>query len=277
MNSDTNKKTVPITIEYRENDSDYSLKAHHHNSYELIYVTGGTAEFKIGSRSYAVGPEHLIFISHLEAHELKITSLPYKRYFILIHPDYLHSIIKEPELLSAFKYRPEDFNHVLKLSPEISTAIGARFKEIYREAKKQDVFWETLLEAALKEMLVYLYRSCPVSFPACTPDENAKNVYRIQRYIETHCLEELNLSDVSRKFYVDMYYLSHTFKKITGYNFKEYLILQRISKAKDLLYFSDENITGVCMKSGFNNVNHFIRIFRKYTGITPLQYRKGVR
>lgn len=277
MNSDTNKTTAPISIEYRENDSDYALKAHHHNSYELIYITGGTAEFTIGNSSYIVGPEQLIFISHLEAHELKITSLPYKRYFILIHPDYLHSIIKEPELLSVFKYRSEDFNHVLKLSPEISAVVGARFGEIYIEAKRQQIFWETLLEAALKEMLVYLYRSSPANFPVLAPDENTKNVYRIQRYIETHCLQELNLRDVSRKFFVDMYYLSHTFKKVTGYNFKEYLILQRISRAKDLLYYSDETITNVCMKSGFSNVNHFIRIFRKYTGHTPLQYRKGLR
>lgn len=276
MNMDINEQSTPIYIEYRENDSDFALKAHHHNSYELIYVTEGTVEFKIGSSSYNVGPDHLIFINHLEAHELKITSLPYKRYFILIHPDYLHSIIKEPELLSVFKYRPEHFNHVLKLSPEISTAIRFRFSEIHREAESKQIFWETLLETALKEMLVCLYRSNGRSFPVLL-DENAKNVYLIQRYIETHCLEELNLKAVSKKFYVDMYYLSHTFEKITGYNFKEYIILQRISKAKDLLYYSGENITNVCMKSGFNNVNHFIRIFRKYTGITPLQYRKGLR
>jgi AraC-like DNA-binding protein len=71
-----------------------------------------------------------------------------------------------------------------------------------------------------------------------------------------------------------MYYLSRLFKKVSGYTFKEYLILQRIANAKSLLVYTDYNVTQICMKSGFNNVNHFIRTFKKQEGITPYQYRK---
>jgi YesN/AraC family two-component response regulator len=70
-----------------------------------------------------------------------------------------------------------------------------------------------------------------------------------------------------------MYYLSHLFLKVTGYGFKQYLINHRISKAKDILLHSSSSISEVCVSSGFNNVNHFIRLFKQKEGRTPLQYR----
>jgi YesN/AraC family two-component response regulator len=122
--------------------------------------------------------------------------------------------------------------------------------------------------------MISLYRKYSGSFPAHITNNISGLILQIQRYIEENSSHNINLKDISKMYYTDMYYLSHNFKKITGYTFKEYLILQRISRAKDFLYHTKDDISMVGVKSGFNNVNHFIRIFKKITGITPLQYRK---
>jgi len=102
-----------------------------------------------------------------------------------------------------------------------------------------------------------------------------ETILRIQKYLEDNYSEEITLEEVSRRFYINAFYLSHSFKKLTGFGFKEYLILQRISRAKDFLFHTPDDITRVSLNVGFNNVNHFIRIFKKYEGLTPLQYRKN--
>ncbi|MDF2544534.1 MAG: hypothetical protein K0S47_4252, partial [Herbinix sp.] len=100
-------------------------------------------------------------------------------------------------------------------------------------------------------------------------------IFEIQKYMDENLTEEITLEEISKKFYMNRFYLSHQFKEVTGYSFKEYLILQRLSRAKHLLFHTLLDITDVGIESGFHNVNHFIRIFKKYEKTTPYQYRKN--
>ncbi|TCT15524.1 helix-turn-helix protein [Natranaerovirga pectinivora] len=73
--------------------------------------------------------------------------------------------------------------------------------------------------------------------------------------------------------FLDKYYLLHTFKEVTGFTIKQYILLKRIAFAKNQLYYTDKNITAISIDSGFNSQSNFIRLFKKKEGITPLQFR----
>ena len=64
------------------------------------------------------------------------------------------------------------------------------------------------------------------------------------------------------------------FKKVTGSGFRVYLQSQRITEAIKLLYLTDYNVSEIASIVGYNDVNFFVRIFKKQMGIPPLQYRK---
>ncbi len=64
------------------------------------------------------------------------------------------------------------------------------------------------------------------------------------------------------------------FKKVTGKNFKHYFVIRRIEKAKFLLTKSDKSISEIAKELGYSDNSNFTRFFRKFTGITPLKYRK---
>ena len=274
MTGPNNDGTPPVDVVYQEALEVFEMKNHNHNCYEMIFISEGAAEFKINNKTYRAEANDLLFINHLESHEMKVLSTPYKRCFVLISLDFLHTSIKEPVLLSVFKYRPAHFKHILKIKPEDTAFISGLLSNMHREIKEMGALWQNSLESFMKTLVIYLYRNYPGYFPALVPDNATKTINTIQEYIERHFDEEIRLDDLSKKYYTSMHYLSHTFKNKTGYTFKEYLILQRLSKAKDLLYHDSDDILQVGLKSGFNNVNHFIRIFKKYTGTTPLQYRK---
>lgn len=95
------------------------------------------------------------------------------------------------------------------------------------------------------------------------------------KQIETRYFEELTVQELSSLVFVTPQYLSRLFQKFLGVSAYEYLTRYRISKAKELLLTHRHmKIQEISLASGFTDTSHFISIFRKYTGTTPLDFRK---
>lgn len=92
--------------------------------------------------------------------------------------------------------------------------------------------------------------------------------------IERRFFESISLDELAARHCVDKYHLSREFKKWVGFSPIEYVISLRISHSKDLLKNSELTIREIAEHSGFNNVGHFINLFKRKENITPLQYRK---
>ena len=84
----------------------------------------------------------------------------------------------------------------------------------------------------------------------------------------------MSLETIADRFFLNKYYLSHIFKDVTGYNYKQFVILSRLSKAKELLLNTGDSVQDIGVIVGFPNVSHFIRVFKATADLTPLQYRK---
>ena len=93
------------------------------------------------------------------------------------------------------------------------------------------------------------------------------------RYIHEHYCEDVNLEDLAKIVYVSSYYLSHLFRDEMGVTFKDYLSGVRIEQSKILLK-EGLSVEDVAERVGFNDSNYFIKIFKKYVGITPSKYKK---
>lgn len=97
---------------------------------------------------------------------------------------------------------------------------------------------------------------------------NLKN--EILRYIDVHYTDAgLSGSMIAERFDVNQAYLSRFFKKQTGWGLLEYIHKTRIEKAKELLEQQRFSIKDISEKVGFYNSVAFIRVFKKYEGITP--------
>jgi AraC-type DNA-binding domain-containing proteins len=276
MDEITNSELDKIEIIHRKTQQEMEMNMHFHNSYEMIYVKSGKAIFKIGDMSYTAEPGSIIFLSNLEKHELKVIEYPYERYFMLINPEYLLSEIKNPVLSSVFRHRPEHFTHILNISTENGKYVETLIIQMVDELTDKKDHYDISMISLLNLLLINLYRNYSSFFPMAVVNRTTATILDIQKYIEENSHARLNLKEIASKYFIDMYYLSRIFKSVTGYSFKEYIILQRISKAKNYLYFTTEDITQVGLHSGFNNTNHFIKLFKKYEGITPYQYRKHI-
>lgn len=93
-------------------------------------------------------------------------------------------------------------------------------------------------------------------------------------YIQQNCELDLTLDSVAEKVGFSSYYFSRCFKKITGYNFIEYLMLQRVKRLQFLLTDSEKTITDAAYQAGFKSISTLNRVFKQYSGCSPSEYRK---
>ncbi len=255
--------------------SEGSIERHYHNDCELIFIVRGRLSLEINGCIYTPGPGCIVFIGNMDAHGYRIDEYPYERYVITFKQELVKSVIEEPVLLSIFQHRPANFQNVFQLCDRNASVLRDLFHRMFVEFKSRKSFNMTYIRLGIYQILIELYRIDSGLFPLSIADSNAHTfVTRVQAHIQEHYTEAIDLKSLSTHFYTDMYYLCHLFKAVTGFSIKNYLIQYRISRSKDLLVLTSDDMTMVGSACGFQNVNHFIRTFRRLVGITPYQYRK---
>ncbi|MGG1684644.1 helix-turn-helix domain-containing protein [Pseudalkalibacillus sp. NRS-1564] len=85
----------------------------------------------------------------------------------------------------------------------------------------------------------------------------------------------MTLDDLSRRYKLNKYQIAKTFKSSVGITPIEYLIETRINKSKDLLKYTDLPINEITYQIGIDNVTHYINLFKKRVGTTPLKFRNS--
>jgi AraC-like DNA-binding protein len=108
-------------------------------------------------------------------------------------------------------------------------------------------------------------------------DAKRASIFRAIDYMEKHFQDPLSLTEVARSAFLSPSYFSHLFRKTTSTSFAHYLQQIRVREAKKLLRQTERNVTEIAFDSGFNNLSHFNRVFRKLVGANPTEYRSHFR
>lgn len=85
----------------------------------------------------------------------------------------------------------------------------------------------------------------------------------------------ITIEDLSREVALSPYYLIRAFRRVYKQTPHQYLVEQRIAKAKELLRDSDLTVTEICVEVGFESLGSFSTLFRKAAGISPTAYRSS--
>lgn len=99
-------------------------------------------------------------------------------------------------------------------------------------------------------------------------------VEQVKHYLKANYVQKIRIKDLSAMFYISEAYLSNIFKTLTHKTIIEYLADVRIEAAKELLNNTRMNISNIAESVGYGDYCYFNKIFKKYVGVTPYQYRK---
>ncbi len=251
-----------------------SRSSHFHNAYEMLFIREGGAVIEVSGKRYQVGANTLMFFSNLEEHTAKVEQLPYRRYFAKLDPDELNRHLSSPWQLSIFKNRPEGFVHYVGVE-RYADELDALFQMLLREEQEDQAYSNDLVLSIIQQILILTYRCDPSRFDVYNQEEQM-NCAEIQRWIEDNFTKNIQIKDITENFFISSSHFYRSFKRATGYTPKQYLMLNRISYAKELLIHSSLSVSEIARRAGFVDESNFIRYFKQKMGITPNKYRKSM-
>lgn len=145
--------------------------------------------------------------------------------------------------------------------------------DIYDLASSSDYIRDMRINEKLGTLLTLLMEQSwhPESM---TVSRKRLELAAVKEYLDEHYTEKIALDDLSEHFFINKFYLSKIFRETYGTTVNNYLISKRITRAKQLLRFTDMTVDEVGTAVGMGDANYFSRMFRKVEGISPREYRK---
>ncbi len=127
---------------------------------------------------------------------------------------------------------------------------------------------------SIKEYVYDVYAKVCAEMARKRETRSSKAKSEIWSYIDDNCYDRnLSLDAVAERFGLSVPYMSKFIKEQTGYNFVEYIARKRVTMAKQLLNDQALTVEEIGIRIGYVNVLTFRRAFKKYSGITPGEYR----
>ena len=157
--------------------------------------------------------------------------------------------------------------------PEKPDAFQKIFVQLYELAASSDYIRDMRINESLSALLTLLMQE------SWNPDHVAVSKKRmelaaVKAYMDEHYTQKLTLDDLEAQFFINKYYLLKIFKETYGMTISSYLISKRITRAKQLLRFTQMTIDEVGCAVGMDGAGYFSRMFKKAEGISPKEYRK---
>lgn len=103
-----------------------------------------------------------------------------------------------------------------------------------------------------------------------------RQLLQILDYINAHLSQDIKLADLAAILGMSQFHFSHLFKQSIGTAPYQYLLQQRLERAKQLLKQSDAMVVDIALECGFNSHSHLSKQFRQFVGMTPTAYRANL-
>lgn len=258
----SNAKRLPFYLEFWGHyyaQKDYFIEREEQENYQLLYTAGGSGFLKYRGKDYLLHPRQAFLINCFEYHfyqtgpsgswETKwvhFNGIAVSEYFNTINEDSL-CVVSFPEPSVIERYLDEIPNLLNKNDPVVDFKLSMFLNNI------------------LSEMVLNKMNLASRKYDTMIDE--------VLSYIQNHYPERINTQDFLQLSHLSESHFLRIFKRYTGVSPYEYLTRYRINVSKSLLKETSLTISEISGKVGFNDVNNYIREFKKMVGTTPLKYR----
>ncbi|BDM83777.1 helix-turn-helix domain-containing protein [Acaryochloris marina] len=190
-----------------------------------------------------------------------------------------YNISLEPSLINHIDV--EQFNpDSIELLPTIQRNdpliyhIAKKINDELESGKPLQIYIDSL-KTCLAAHLLKNFSSKDFCFNEYSGGLSSLKLRMVTEFINDNLSENISLNILSKLVDISPYYFSRLFKQSTGLSPCQYIIKQRINKAKNLLSNQDLDIADIALICGFTHQSHLNRYFKKHTGTTPKKFRKS--
>ena len=251
---------------------------HYHDFNKIIIFISGDVTYIIEGKSYKLKPWDMLLVGKNDLH-LPIISpdKPYERMVLWLNSDFLEAHNRNDcNLLKCFELASERKINLIRMKNTDIHSFKQNLLELDQTILDSSFGSEILKNALFIQIMVKINRL----FQGMDINKNIEDIKYDERieeilsFINNNLYEDLSIDTMSKKFYINKYYLMHLFKQETGFTLYRYIQKKRAIKASYLL---KEGIPAgeVCSLCGFSDYSTFVRTFKKEFHLSPKQYAKS--
>ncbi|MBQ8281283.1 MAG: helix-turn-helix domain-containing protein [Lachnospiraceae bacterium] len=249
----------------------------HPNNLELAFILAGQGQYKVDGKIYDVKQGDMIICNPGVKHQSIITDPDNPTLEFICGFSDVHFADMQKDTIEL-----PDGEACLTFSSEIRREISRCCYEIIEENYSIQPGRYYIIKAQIVKMLVLIFRTIKGDAPVeqeATSFESYSRTYvvnKIIKYLNDNYDKKISLDQIASNMYLSPVYISKMFKEKTGDSPINYLIRIRLEKAKEMLESdTNESIKQIAANVGYDDVYHFSKLFKKYYGISPLNFKRS--
>ena len=234
-------------------------------SYLFFTVTTGSGTLSYNDKAFSIGSGDCVFID---------CEQPYSH---TTDPDNLWSLkwihFYGPTMGEVYKKYCERGGRPV-FHPESTEDIEKVWSSLMTTASGDDYMRDMLINQHLSTLLTLIMAESwhPENQSSLPPKKSL--ILPVKNYLDQNYGEKITLDGLAQIFFINKYYLTKTFKEQYGVSITAYLLNLRITKAKQLLRFSEKTIEEIGIECGLGSPHYFSQTFKSVEGIPPSTYRQ---
>lgn len=253
----------------------YNFGPHCHKNLEVCLMTDGACDIVVNGEAITVHAGKMMVIFQHMIHSFHVrTCSPCSFFQIHFQPDSFSCVEpKVTEEVKFLRYMADERSSYLLLpaSQQLRLCVERICAEM--GAKKEEAFSLPLSKIHIYEMIFLLSREISQGYRRIFNIENPLVIQAIQ-YINEHIREKISLRDVAAACCVTIRHISSVFKDTINLTVNDYINISKIDKAMRWLTESKLGMMEIASRLGYSSTQYFSTVFKRYTHVTPSEYRK---
>ncbi|MGV4413313.1 helix-turn-helix domain-containing protein [Chryseobacterium sp. T1] len=239
---------------------------------KMMKLDGKTDYFEyLPGESVLVAPGETMLIDFPEATENASQCVS-----LSLNPEFVENALNNlnltaPKIDETSNWDISNEEYYLFNTPSLASATN----NIMRIAMDDNSHKDVMADFALKELLIRLMQTQGRNLVEKNLVKSKSRIAFVVDYIKKNIHKKLSIDNIAKMAYVSKSNFFKMFKQELGISPNEYILQERITRAKELLD-QRESIKEVAYQTGFSDTNYFTRVFRQMEGTTPKLYQSKI-
>jgi AraC family transcriptional regulator, transcriptional activator of pobA len=248
---------------------------HRHSFFHILLFTKGSGKHTIDFCSFRVQPFQIYFMIPGQVHSWNFEG-DVDGYVINFSNQFFQSFLLKPDYIEAFPFFCGVVEQsVIQISSQYHKPIEDIFEEILHEANENKKYGSDLVKVLLLKIFILISRFTDEKVESRSSSYNYTLLKNFQQLLEKNFLKLRLPKEYAELLYITPHHLNALCNDLLGISTGEVIRNRVLLEAKRLLINLDLPVSEIAFLLNFNDNSYFSKFFKKYSGITPEEFRKS--
>ncbi|MFA6084462.1 helix-turn-helix transcriptional regulator [Mucilaginibacter sp.] len=248
---------------------------HKHTFYHVVLFTKGGGTHAIDFKSFLVKPYQIYFMAPGQVHRWNFEG-PVDGYIINFSASFFQSFLLRPDYLDSFPFFTGNIDdEVVNLPQQAQSKVVDLFEQLIQESAQLNKMGMDIIRVLMLQLFILVARESPNSSLTTAPNYNYTLLQSFRKLTDMNFATLKLPKDYAALLYITPNHLNALCNDLLGISAGEVIRNRVILEAKRLLVNLELTITAIANKLNFTDNSYFTKFFKKYTGLTPEEFRKN--